>query len=70
MKFVTSPQTQIAGTNILTNIPEYLGPPITPRHEFQCLLMSYISSYLDVMIERYNALVEIINVWNINLVSK
>ena len=65
-----SPQVQITGTDILTDISGHLRPLITLRHKFQCLPMFCMPSYLGIMMKRYNVLAEVINVQNINFALK
>lgn len=56
--------------NILTNIPIHLRLLVTLRYQFQYLLTSCMLSYLGIIVEEYNILVEIIDVQDVNPASK
>ena len=48
------PETEIAGTYILADVPRHLGPPVVLGYYFQCLLASRVSCDLGIVAKGYN----------------
>ena len=48
------PETEVAGTHILANVPRHLGLLVIPGHQFSCLPVSGVSCDRGVVAEGYN----------------
>jgi len=43
------PNAKVTGADILSDVPRHLQPPVVPRDQFQCFLVSGVPSNLHIM---------------------